>query len=103
MVDIVEIEERLKYLEKYNDQHELEHKEIFKRLNEKDIADAIMREQLDTVVKTTNRIEEKIDKQREKQEKQDEIPKQRWNTVITATITTIVGAVVGAIIGLVIK
>lgn len=95
MVD-VEIEERLKYLEKMNDKHEIDHKEIFKRLNEKDIADAIMREQLDTLLKTTNRIEEKIDQQ-------NELPKQRFNTIITTTITAIVSAIVGAVIGLVIK
>lgn len=95
MVDI-EVEQRLKYLEKMNDTHEKEHKEIYKRLNEKDIADGIMRQQLDTVVKTTNRIEQKIDER-------EQLPQQRWNTIVTTLITAVVSAIAGGLIGLILQ
>lgn len=90
------MEARVSFLEMMEKQHEIEHKEIFKRLNEKDISDAIMREQLDTVVRTTNRIEEKIDEQ-------SKIPANRWNSVVTAISTGVTGAIIGALISLVIK
>lgn len=93
---MVDYEARISALEEENKQHKLEHKEIFKRLNEKDIADAIMRQQLDTVVKTTSRIEQKIDEQ-------SKIPANRWNAVITTIATGVTGAIIGAIISLVIK
>lgn len=96
MVDNEYLENRIATLEKEYENSVNEHKEIFKRLNEKDIADAIMREQLDTVVKTTNRIEEKLDKQ-------SKIPADRWNAVVNTITTGITGAVVGAIIGLILK
>lgn len=93
---MVDYEARISALEEENKQHKLEHKEIFKRLNEKDIADAIMRQQLDTVVKTTSRIEQKIDEQ-------SKIPANRWNAVITTIATGVTGAIIGAIISLIIK
>ena len=93
---MVDYEARIATLEEDNKQHKLEHKEIFKRLNDKDIADAIMREQLDTVVKTTNRIEEKIDEQAK-------VPANRWNAIITAIATGVTGALLGALVSLVLK
>lgn len=93
---MVEYETRISALEEAEKTNREEHKEIMKRLNDKDISDAIMREQLDTVVKTTNRIEEKIDEQAK-------IPANRWNSVVTTIITALTGAVIGGIIGLVIN
>lgn len=73
-----------------------EHEEIFKRLNEKDIQEAVMRAQLDTVVLTTARIESKIDEQ-------SEIPKMRWEKVVNTIITAVVTAVITALLALIIK
>lgn len=93
---MVDIEEKIKNLEKASEENFLEHKEIIKRLNEKDIADALMRQQLDTVILTTNRIEKKIDEQNEK-------PKKRWETIITTFISTITAAIAGGLIGYILK
>ena len=78
------------------EQNEKEHEEIYKRLAEKDVQDAVMRAQLDTIVKNTARIEEKIDKQ-------EEIPKLRWEKVINTTITVIVTAMATAFVTQIIK
>lgn len=91
-----EVERRIIALENANIVYEQEHKEIYKRLNEKDIADAIMREQLDTVVKTTNRIEEKIDEQAK-------LPANRWNSIVNSIWIAIASALVGAFMGLILK
>lgn len=93
---MVDIEEKIKNLEKASEENVLEHREIIKRLNEKDIADALMRQQLDTVILTTNRIEKKIDEQNEK-------PKKRWETIITTFISTITAAIAGGLIGYILK
>ena len=93
---MVDIEEKIKNLEKASEENILEHREIIKRLNEKDIADALMRQQLDTVILTTNRIEKKIDEQNEK-------PKKRWETIITTFISTITAAIAGGLIGYILK
>lgn len=93
---MVVLETRIANLEKIIEQYRLEHEKILKRLNEKDIADAIMREQLDTLIKTTERIEAKMDEQ-------SKIPANRWNAVVTTIATAITSAIIGAIIGLIIK
>lgn len=93
---MVDIEEKVKQLEKRADENEVEHKEILNRLNEKDIADALMRQQLDTVIKTTNRIEQKIDEQTEK-------PIKRWDNIVNTIITVMVSAIAGGLIGLILK
>ena len=93
---MVDIEEKVKQLEKRADENDVEHKEILNRLNEKDIADALMRQQLDTVIKTTNRIEQKIDEQTEK-------PIKRWDNIVNTIITVMVSAIAGGLIGLILK
>ena len=93
---MVDYENRIVALEEASKSNKEEHKEIMKRLNEKDIQDAVMREQLDTVVKTTNRIEEKIDEQ-------NKVPANRWNTVVVAIITGIISAGIGAVISMLVK
>ena len=93
---MVDIEEKVKQLEKRADENDVEHKEILNRLNEKDIADALMRQQLDTVIKTTNRIEQKIDEQTQK-------PIKRWDNIVNTIITVIVSAIAGGLIGLILK
>lgn len=109
---MVDYENRILTLEEAEKENREEHKEIMRRLNEKDIADALMRQQLDTVVKTTNRIEEKLDKQNEKMQqeldtqkekmqqeinKEKEKPAKRWETAITAIITGTIGIAIGII------
>ena len=84
---------RVKALEKHAERSDDVHKEIMNRLNAKDISDALTRQQLDTLIKTTSRIEGKVDEQQK-------IPANRWNTIVTTAITGIVGALVGAITGL---
>ena len=93
---MVDIEEKVKQLEKRADENDIEHKEFLNRLNEKDIADALMRQQLDTVIKTTNRIEQKIDEQTEK-------PIKRWDNIVNTIITVVISAIAGGLIGLILK
>lgn len=93
---MVDVEEKIKQLEKRADENDQEHKEFLNRLNEKDIADALMRQQLDTVIKTTNRIEQKIDEQTEK-------PIKRWDNIVNTIITVMVSAIAGGLIGLILK
>ena len=80
---------RIEKLEKYQEEAEQVHKELLKRLHDKDVSDAIIRQQLDTLVKATGRIEGKIDQQQA-------VPAKRWNQVITTAISSIVSALVGA-------
>lgn len=80
---------RIDKLEKYQEDSEKVHKEILERLHSKDISDAIIRQQLDTLVKATGRIEGKIDQQQS-------VPAKRWNQVITTAISSVVSALVGA-------
>ena len=89
---MVDYDKRLELLEEAEKENREEHKEIMKRLNDKDISDAVMREQLDTVVKTTNRIEQKIDEQ-------SKAPAKKWELVVSTIITTLVSGGVGALIG----
>lgn len=93
---MVDIENEISMLKKADEKLFEEQKEIIKRLNEKDISDAIMRQQLDTLVKTTSRIEEKVTEQAE-------LPATRWNIIINTIITGVAGAVIGAVVGLIIK
>lgn len=92
----MDVEAKILLLEKRADDNDEVHKDILKRLNAKDVSDAVIRQQLDTLVKTTSRIEEKVDDQQAK-------PAKRWEVAITAIITTLIGGIVGAIIGLIIK
>ena len=89
---MVDYDKRLEMLEEAEKENREEHKEIMKRLNDKDISDAVMREQLDTLVKTTNRIEGKIDEQ-------SKAPAKKWELVVSTIITTLVSGGVGALIG----
>lgn len=89
----IDFESRILALEKHAELSDETHKEILNRLNAKDISDALTRQQLDTLIKTTTRIESKVDEQQK-------VPVTRWNAVVTAGITGVVGALVGAIIGL---
>lgn len=93
---MVDIENEISMLKKADERLFEEQKEIIKRLNEKDISDAIMRQQLDTLVKTTSRIEEKVTEQAE-------LPATRWNAIINTIITGVAGAIIGAVVGLIIK
>lgn len=84
-----ELRYRIGELEKWKEDSEQVHKELLKRLHDKDVSDAIIRQQLDTLVKATSRIEGKIDQQQS-------VPAKRWNQVITTTISSVVSALVGA-------
>ena len=84
-----ELRYRIGELEKWKEDSEQVHKELLKRLHDKDVSDAIIRQQLDTLVKATSRIEGKIDQQQA-------VPAKRWNQIITTAISSIVSALVGA-------
>ena len=87
----MDYETRIVSLERYFKESDLLHKEMIKRLNEKDVSDALVRQQLDTLVVVTSRIENKIDEQQK-------LPAKRWETVLTSIVTTVVGIVIGALL-----
>lgn len=101
---MVNLERRVDELEKHAHESDVVHKEILKRLNDKDVSDALIRQQLDTLVITTNRIDEKLDKQHERIEEQEKEqlakPAKRWESVVTTIITAIASALAGALIAL---
>ena len=98
---------RIEKLEKYQEESEKVHKEILERLHDKDISDAVIRQQLDTLVKATGRIESKIDQQQTSIHKNEKEalakPAKRWDTIITTAISSIVSALVGAGLALLLK
>ena len=87
----MDYEARIVSLERHFEESDLLHKEMIKRLNAKDVSDAIVRQQLDTLVLVTSRIENKIDEQQK-------LPAKRWETVLTSVVTTVVGIVIGALL-----
>lgn len=92
----MEMEARVSVLEKRVEENDDAHKDIIRRLNAKDVSDAIIGQKLDTLVLTTNRIEKTVNEQQAK-------PAKRYELIITTIITTLVGVIVGGIIGLIIK
>ena len=102
-----DLEARVKALEKHSEESDKVHQKIIDELHKKDIADALMRQQLDTLVLTTTRIEEKIDKQHEAAEKHEKEalakPAKKWDAVVTTIITSVASALAGALIAVVIK
>ena len=96
-----DLEARIKALEKHKEESDKVHQKIIDELHKKDIADALMRQQLDTLVLTTTRIEEKIDKQHEQAEKQEKEalakPAKRWDAIVTTVITAVASALAGAL------
>lgn len=86
-------DERILSLEKRFEHSEEIHNEIIRRLNEKDISEALMRQQLDTLVQTTSRIENKIDEQQQK-------PAKRQEVVITTIITAIISFLTGGLLSI---
>lgn len=96
-----DLEARVKALEKHSEESDKVHQKIIDDLHKKDIADALMRQQLDTLVLTTSRIEEKIDKQHEEAEKQEKEqlakPAKRWDAIVTTVITAVASALAGAL------
>ena len=87
----MDYEARIVSLEHHFEESDILHKEMIKRLNEKDVSDALVRQQLDTLVVVTSRIENKIDEQQK-------LPAKRWETVLTSIVTTVVGIVIGALL-----
>lgn len=96
-----DLENRVRLLEEHSKESDKVHQRIMDELHKKDIADALMRQQLDTLVLTTTRIEEKIDKQHEEAEKQEKEqlakPAKRWDAIVTTVITAVASALAGAL------
>lgn len=101
------LETRIEALERHAQASDEIHKELLEKLHNKDVSDAVIRAQLDTLVKTTNRIDAKLDKQHEQieQQEKDQLakPAKRWETVVGTIITTVVSALAGALVMLLIK
>lgn len=104
---MVNLERRIEALEKHAHESDEIHKDLLEKLHNKDIADALMRQQLDTLVLTTTRIEEKIDKQHEAAEKHEKEalakPAKKWDAVVTTVITAIASALAGALMAVLLK
>lgn len=104
---MVNLERRIEALEKHAHDSDEIHKELLEKLHNKDVSDALIRQQLDTLVITTNRIDAKLDKQHEQieQQEKDQLtkPAKRWEAVVSTIITTVVSALAGALVMLLIK
>ena len=102
-----DLESRVKVLEEHAKESDKVHQKLIDELHKKDIADALMRQQLDTLVLTTTRIEEKIDKQHEAAERHEKEalakPAKKWDAVVTTVITAIASALAGALMAVLLK
>lgn len=101
------LETRIEALERHAQASDDIHKEILEKLHNKDVSDAVIRAQLDTLVKTTNRIDAKLDKQHEQieQQEKDQLakPAKKWETVVTTIITAIASGLAGVLVTLLVK
>lgn len=100
------LKRRIEALEKHAYDSDEVHKELLEKLHNKDVSDALIRQQLDTLVITTNRIDEKLDKQHQQIEQQEKDnlakPAKKWDAVVTTIITSVASALAGALIAVVI-
>lgn len=98
---MVNLERRIEALEKHAEASDEVHRELLEKLHNKDVSDALIRQQLDTLVITTNRIDEKLDKQHEQIEQQEKDhlakPAKRWDAIVTTVITAVASALAGAL------
>lgn len=101
------LKRRIEALEKHAYDSDEVHKELLEKLHNKDVSDALIRQQLDTLVITTNRIDEKLDKQHEQIEQQEKDhlakPAKKWDAVVTTVITAIASALAGALMAVLLK
>lgn len=101
------LKRRIEALEKHAHDSDEVHKELLEKLHNKDVSDALIRQQLDTLVITTNRIDEKLDKQHEQIEQQEKDhlakPAKRWDAIVTTIITAIASGLAGMLVSLLIK
>jgi hypothetical protein len=104
---MVNLERRIEALEKHAEASDEVHKELLEKLHNKDVSDALIRQQLDTLVITTNRIDAKLDKQHEQieQQEKDQLakPAKKWETVVTTIITAIASGLAGVLVTLLFK
>lgn len=104
---MVNLERRIEALEKHAHDSDEVHKELLEKLHNKDVSDALIRQQLDTLVITTNRIDEKLDKQHEQieQQERDQLakPAKRWDAIVSTIITAIASGLAGMLVSLLIK
>lgn len=104
---MVNLERRIEALEKHAEASDEVHKELLEKLHNKDVSDALIRQQLDTLVITTNRIDEKLDKQHEQIEQQEKEqlakPAKKWDTIVTTIITAVASGLAGVLVTLLFK
>ena len=104
---MVNLERRIEVLEKHAEASDEVHKELLEKLHNKDVSDALIRQQLDTLVITTNRIDEKLDKQHQQieQQEKDQLakPAKKWEVVVTTIITAIASGLAGVLVTLLFK
>lgn len=104
---MVNLERRIEVLEKHAEASDEVHKELLEKLHNKDVSDALIRQQLDTLVITTNRIDAKLDKQHEQIEQQEKEqlskPAKKWDTIVTTIITAVASGLAGVIVTLLFK
>lgn len=104
---MVNLERRIEALEKHAEASDEVHKELLEKLHNKDVSDALIRQQLDTLVITTNRIDAKLDKQHEQieQQEKDQLakPAKKWDTIVTTIITAVASGLAGVIVTLLFK
>lgn len=104
---MVNLERRIEALEKHAEASDEVHKELLEKLHNKDVSDALIRQQLDTLVITTNRIDEKLDKQHEQieQQEKDQLakPAKKWESVVSTIITAVASGLAGVLVTLLFK
>lgn len=104
---MVNLERRIEALEKHAEASDEVHKELLEKLHNKDVSDALIRQQLDTLVITTNRIDAKLDKQHEQIEQQEKEqlakPAKKWDTIVTTIITAVASGLAGVLVTLLFK
>lgn len=81
-----------KELDKFQGQNSDTHKEIFKRLNELEKAEAAQEKHFETV-------NEKLDKLIEWQENQRDKPARRWESIVEKAIWAVCAAVIAFLLG----
>lgn len=87
-----EMRSRVEALEKTNEQHGNTHREIFSRLNNAEINNAVQNEQYNSIIKKLDKLDSKLELLEAK-------PGKRWDSLVEKAVWAVCAAVIAFLLG----